>query len=70
VPLSIAFRVPHLRSRRAARGYPRAPAAWDFAAEVLHFHAPERYPLMTRWVWDETTQSGALRELVVVPRNG
>jgi hypothetical protein len=41
-------------------------AAWDFAAEILHFHAPERYPLMTRWVWDETTQTGALRELVAV----
>jgi hypothetical protein len=39
-------------------------AAWDFGAEMLHFHAPERYPLMSRWVWDAATQSGALRELM------
>lgn len=39
-------------------------AAYDFAAEVLHFRAPEQYPLMTRWVWDAATLSGALRELM------
>ena len=39
-------------------------AAWDFAAELLHYGDPLRYPLMTRWVWDAATQSGALRELV------
>lgn len=39
-------------------------AAIDFAAEVLHFSAPEQYPLMTRWVWDQATMSGALRELI------
>jgi hypothetical protein len=39
-------------------------AAWDFAAEMLHFGDVERYPLMTRWVWDQGTQSGALREFV------
>lgn len=39
-------------------------AAWDFAAELLHFRAPENYPLMTRWVWDPNTVSGALREFV------
>lgn len=39
-------------------------AAWDFAAELVHFADPVRYPLMTRWVWDRTTQSGALREFV------
>ena len=39
-------------------------AAWDFAAEALHFGDPVRYPLMTRWVWDEATQSGALREFI------
>ena len=38
-------------------------AAHDFAAELLHFRAPERYPLMTKWVWDQATHSGALREL-------
>lgn len=39
-------------------------AAWDFGTELLHFHAPEHYPLMSRWVWDAATQSGALRELM------
>ncbi len=39
-------------------------AAWDFAAEMLHFSMPERYPLMSRWVWDQQTQSGALREFI------
>ena len=39
-------------------------AAWDFAAEALHFSDPVKYPLMSRWVWDEATQSGALREFV------
>lgn len=39
-------------------------AAWDFAAELLHFRAPEHYPLMARWVWDPNTVSGALREFV------
>lgn len=39
-------------------------AAHDFAAELLHFHAPQQYPLMTKWVWDQATHSGALRELV------
>lgn len=37
---------------------------WDFAAEVLHFRAPEQYPLMARWVWDNHAQSGAVRELI------
>ncbi len=35
----------------------------DLAAEVLHFTAPEHYPLMTRWVWDTRTGSGVLREI-------
>ena len=39
-------------------------AAHDFAAEMLHFRAPEQYPLMTRWVWDAGTLSGALREMM------
>lgn len=37
---------------------------WDFATEMLHYREPERYPLMTRWVWDPNTLSGALRELI------
>ncbi|MEW5888563.1 MAG: hypothetical protein AB1768_05865 [Pseudomonadota bacterium] len=54
--------------------YPAAPArkvaaklrraAWDFAAECLHFRDPARYPLLARWVWDAQTMSGALREFV------
>lgn len=39
-------------------------AAMDFAAELLHFRDPERYPLMTRWVWDVNTVSGAAREFI------
>ena len=39
-------------------------AAWDFAAEMLHYGEVERYPLMSHWVWDQGTQSGALREFV------
>lgn len=44
-------------------------AARDFAAELLHFAEPLKYPLMTRWVWDAGTSSGALRELMAVPDN-
>lgn len=39
-------------------------AAWDFGAEMLHFRSPEQYPLMTRWIWDQGTLSGAMRELM------
>jgi len=39
-------------------------AAWNFAAEVAHFADPVRFPLMSRWVWDSASQSGALREFV------
>ncbi|MFN7086421.1 MAG: hypothetical protein ACK4N4_07320 [Burkholderiales bacterium] len=39
-------------------------AAWDFAAELVHFSDPVKYPLMSRWVWDQGTQSGALREFI------
>jgi hypothetical protein len=39
-------------------------AAWDFAAELLHFGDLDKFPLMTRWVWDQSTQSGALREFI------
>ncbi|MDX1375902.1 MAG: hypothetical protein R3357_10090 [Burkholderiales bacterium] len=44
-------------------------AAHDFAAELLHFADPQAHPLMTRWVWDAGTSSGALRELMNVPEN-
>lgn len=35
----------------------------DLGAEVLHFISPERYPLMTRWIWDARVGSGVLREI-------
>jgi hypothetical protein len=35
----------------------------DLAAELLHFADPERYPLMTRWVWDNRTNTGVIREI-------
>lgn len=35
----------------------------DLATEVLHQVEPERYPLMNRWVWDQRTNTGALREI-------
>jgi hypothetical protein len=46
-------------ARRKLRG-----AAHDFAAELLHFRDPSQHPLMTRWVWDASSGSGALRELM------
>jgi hypothetical protein len=39
-------------------------AAWDFAAELAHYGDPVRFPLMSRWVWDSASQSGALREFI------
>ncbi|MFZ1815830.1 MAG: hypothetical protein WBO55_07350 [Rhizobiaceae bacterium] len=35
----------------------------DLGAEILHFVAPELYPLMTRWVWDARVGTGSLREI-------
>jgi len=35
----------------------------DLAAEVLHFTVPDRYPLMTRWMWDARVNTGVLREI-------
>jgi hypothetical protein len=35
----------------------------DLAAELLHYSDPERYPLMTRWVWDARANTGVLREI-------
>jgi hypothetical protein len=35
----------------------------DLAAEVLHFVDPERYPLMTRWMWDARANTGVIREI-------
>ena len=35
----------------------------DLAAEFLHSLDPERYPLMTRWVWDARSNTGVIREI-------
>ena len=35
----------------------------DLGAELLHNIAPERYPLMTRWVWDAAANTGVIREI-------
>lgn len=35
----------------------------DLAAEILHAVAPGVYPLMTRWVWDSSSNTGVLREI-------
>lgn len=35
----------------------------DLAAELLHNVDPERFPQMTRWVWDAGTNTGVLREI-------
>ena len=35
----------------------------DLAAEVLHHVDPERYPAMTRWLWDARANTGVLREI-------
>jgi len=35
----------------------------DLAAEILHGADPERYPLMTRWVWDRKANTGVIREI-------
>jgi hypothetical protein len=35
----------------------------DLGAELLHNLAPERFPLMTRWVWDARTNTGVIREV-------
>jgi len=35
----------------------------DLAAELLHGVDPERYPLMSRWVWDARANTGVIREI-------
>lgn len=35
----------------------------DLGAEALHHVDPQRYPLMTRWVWDRAANTGVLREI-------
>lgn len=36
-------------------------AAFDLPGELLHFGAPQRYWLWSRWVWDPELETGALR---------
>jgi hypothetical protein len=35
----------------------------DLAGDILHNVDPQRYPLMARWVWDATLNTGVLREI-------
>jgi hypothetical protein len=35
----------------------------DLAAELLHNVDPERYPMMSRWVWDARANTGVIREI-------
>jgi hypothetical protein len=35
----------------------------DLACEVLHYVDPARYPLMCRWVWNVTPNTGVIREI-------
>lgn len=35
----------------------------DLAAEIVHYRDPQTYPLMTRWIWDNSTNSGVLFEI-------
>jgi hypothetical protein len=54
------------RLRRFVDSFPGDRAhrwARDLGAEVLHFTALERYPLMTRWMWDAHVNTGVLREI-------
>jgi hypothetical protein len=54
------------RLRQFAESFPDDRAhRWvrDLAAELLHFTAPDRYPLMTRWMWDARVNTGVLREI-------
>ena len=54
------------RIRRFCAAFPQDDAhRWtrDLAAELLHNVDPERFPLMTRWVWDLDANTGVLREI-------
>lgn len=63
-PAPLLDRMRAFADQFAPAGEKAKRAAWDVGAEMLHFRAPEQYPLMTRWVWDTNTQSGALREFI------
>ena len=58
------------RVRRFCASFPQDDAhRWtrDFAVELLHNVDPERFPLMTRWVWDAEANTGVLREIWHAP---
>ena len=58
------------RIRRFCRAFPQDDAhRWtrDLAVELLHNVDPERFPLMTRWVWDMEANTGVLREIWHAP---
>jgi hypothetical protein len=58
------------RIQRFCAAFPRDERhRWtrDFAAELLHNVDPERFPLMTRWVWDAAANTGVLREIWHAP---
>ncbi|HZE06582.1 MAG TPA: hypothetical protein VE127_15235 [Solirubrobacteraceae bacterium] len=42
----------------------RPAAAVEVGAELLHFTAPERHPLWSRWIWSEESRTGALALLI------
>jgi hypothetical protein len=55
-----------VRIRRFCAAFPEDDRhRWtrDLAAELLHNLEPERYPLMTRWVWDREANTGVLRQI-------
>jgi len=55
-----------LRLRQFVESFPddrRHRWVRDLAAELLHFTARDRYPLMTRWMWDARVNTGVLREI-------
>jgi hypothetical protein len=35
----------------------------DLAGEILHQVDPERHPMMCRWIWDRTANTGVIREI-------
>jgi len=58
------------RIERFCAAFPRDNShRWtrDFATELLHNIDPERFPLMTRCVWDAAAHTGVLREIWHAP---
>jgi hypothetical protein len=41
-----------------------SPAAAELAGELLHFTAPDRYWLWSRWIWNAESRTGALPLLI------